>query len=343
MMTADRATLAASILLAVLASVPAVSRAQESAQTAAPSARSFDLPAYIAELDRWSAALASLDGQTDAVATLRPTLVPTWYVATEGQRFEISTRWLDEALQQLQSDPNQRDAIRRSTQARLAVMREQAAALAAQPGSPPLDGAAAKLDDILSRQEFGPAREPTAWERFQMMVQEWIFRILGWLLRPLAGSRWTGRVLLWLAIIAAFVMAVLAVRRIWLREPQEIAFDPGGLPAPGERWLSFRAKAAAAAARGDYLDAVRCAYWAGILWLGETGVWQVDLARTPREYLRLLPPGHVRGAPLLALTRRFEDVWYRRQAGSRDDFQDAMTNLEGLGCPLAAASTTEKS
>jgi hypothetical protein len=317
--------------------------AQSDPPLADRSAVNFDLPAYIAELDRWSAAVERLGTDPGSAAELRGSLAPTWIVTTEQQRFRMSTGWLDDLLRAFEMGAEERPALRRLMQARLSAMRGEAAALDQDSESSPADEAMTKLDEILGRREFGTLRETTAWQRFQLMVQEWMLRAIGWILRPIAGSGWTGRTLLWLAIAAAFVLAVLALRRAWMREPSESLFDPGGLPAAGERWVSFRTKAAAAASRGDYAEAVRCAYWAGVLWLGDAGVWHTDLSRTPREYLRLLPDGHARSIPLAALTRRFEDVWYRRQSGSREDFQEAMTQLEALGCPQAAASMIEKS
>ena len=175
------------------------------------------------------------------------------------------------------------------------------------------------------------------------MVNRWLIRRLELILGPIARRPWSGRVLIWLAIAAAFALVVVMVRKIWMRERTEQTFDPGGLPGASEGSLAWRAKAAAAASHGNYAEAVRGAYWAAVVWLGEAGVWQTDLARTPREYLRLLPAGHARSAPLAALTRRFEEVWYRRQIGTLDEFNDALMQLEALGCPLRSATTTEKS
>src|SRR3712207_7448718 len=39
----------------------------------------------------------------------------------------------------------------------------------------------------------------------------------------------------------------------------------------------------------------RCAYHAALCRMEEQGVWRVEDSRTPREYLRLLPPGDPRG------------------------------------------------
>src|SRR5207244_11963010 len=69
----------------------------------------------------------------------------------------------------------------------------------------------------------------------------------------------------------------------------------------------FRSRRASeAVAAGDYREAVRLAYWAGVYRLEELGQWRVERTRTHREYLRMLPRESSRHAPLAAITERFE-------------------------------------
>ena len=85
--------------------------------------------------------------------------------------------------------------------------------------------------------------------------------------------------------------------------------------------------------RGDWRDAVRFAYWSGITHLESKDVWRVDLARTPREYLRLLPAGSPHRDPLRGLTELLERVWYADEAATPDRFDEALARLKDLGCP----------
>jgi len=90
--------------------------------------------------------------------------------------------------------------------------------------------------------------------------------------------------------------------------------------------------ALAAAERGDYREAVHCAYWAAIASLETRGVLKSDRARTPRESLRLLDP-HPREQKLLReFTLLFELVWYGYRPASGKDWSNARSHLENMGC-----------
>jgi hypothetical protein len=58
-----------------------------------------------------------------------------------------------------------------------------------------------------------------------------------------------------------------------------------------------------------------------------------DRARTPRESLRLVGRDNGAYAPLAQLTRRFELVWYGYRDATAADWDDAVQQLEMLGCP----------
>ena len=78
--------------------------------------------------------------------------------------------------------------------------------------------------------------------------------------------------------------------------------------------------------------AVNLAYWGGISFLEESGMWRPDQARTPREYLRLLPADSQHRATLSTLTRQLEVTWYGNQQASPDTFSETLIHLEELGC-----------
>jgi hypothetical protein len=61
-------------------------------------------------------------------------------------------------------------------------------------------------------------------------------------------------------------------------------------------------------------------------------MWPPDRARTPREYLRLLPWSSGYQPALTALTRDFEVVWYGKQEADAQAFSRALERLEQLGC-----------
>jgi uncharacterized protein DUF4129 len=107
----------------------------------------------------------------------------------------------------------------------------------------------------------------------------------------------------------------------------------GPLPVSAKEWTVWLAEARAAANRGDWRDAIHLAYWCSISYLEARGVWRPDRARTPREYLRLMPPSSADRPALAALTQGFELVWYGMQDADADAFAQALAQLKKLGCP----------
>jgi hypothetical protein len=108
---------------------------------------------------------------------------------------------------------------------------------------------------------------------------------------------------------------------------------PVAMPVSAKEWPIWMSEARAAASRGEWRDAIHLAYWGGISFLEAGGAWRPDLARTPREYLRLLPATSAQHPTLHALTVRLEGVWYGMQTASADGFEQTLAELERLGCP----------
>jgi hypothetical protein len=107
---------------------------------------------------------------------------------------------------------------------------------------------------------------------------------------------------------------------------------PEVLPVSAKRWRVWMREAREAAAKGQWRDAVHLGYWAGISFLEENGMWRPDGARTPREYLKLLPADSHHRSTLKELTRRLEVTWYGKEAAGPQTFSETVANLEELGC-----------
>jgi hypothetical protein len=63
----------------------------------------------------------------------------------------------------------------------------------------------------------------------------------------------------------------------------------------------------------------------------------MDEARTPREYVRLLPASDRRRVPFHELTSEFERSWY---GGRATDVTRIWQWLEACGCPVASHLAT---
>ncbi len=290
-----------------------------------------DLDAYQATLRRWSERVAAINGDPYAAQQLRAELPQVVVVITpEGGRLEARTNWLNDALGQIvTAKPENRAAIAEQIKARLQTMQEQAEEFRQASSGAAERG---RLQEILARREFRRVQGPSALELWRRRVASWINRALNRIFGRIPSDTQAGQILVWLAIAAA--TCVLA---IWLkRRAGRAAVEHGREPVPfapsARNWRQWLADARAAAQAGRWRDAVHLAYWAGISHLEEGGAWVPDRARTPREYLRLLPALSDRQPVLTALTRNFEVIWYGRREAGAEDFREAVARLEQLGC-----------
>ena len=189
------------------------------------------------------------------------------------------------------------------------------------------------LAAILARREYQGVAQTTARER----LLEWLANVLdaffGGLMRFGAQMPWIGFAIRALFLAGLCVLLVWALIRIERRSRiRLIGEGTGPSLAPLARdWQLWLRDAHAMAAQGLWREAIHFLYWAAIARLESRHLWQADRARTPREYLRLLPAADPRREGLTALTRTFERTWYGgREAGSAD-YQSAMQAAAGLG------------
>jgi len=307
--------------LLVLGSVPALP-AQDSA------APSLALDEYIVRLDRIAQAIAEPD---DGSSTQLSTGLPeSWRVRTAEQTFDIPTADL---ARQIRTWLKTRDpALHARLIGAVRTMRSEADRF----NQPARDSAGERglLSDILARPEFRDLHGPTWKERLQqralMMMNDLFLRLF-----PSSISA-VGRVAVYALIVAALIAAILALARRFthdaVRRPAAVESSP--VPAL-KAWPAWLEQAQDAAAKGCWRDAVHASYWCAVLFLETKGVWRCDRSRTPREYLRLLPPASDHRAAFASLTERFELIWYGRDAADAGVFADAMTRLHTLGCPPA--------
>jgi hypothetical protein len=305
------------------------------AQTApADPSAPLDLPGYTAELDRWSSAAQRLRAHPEEAAVLRKQLPDHWSVAVQEQRFQVSTAWLGAGLDGVAAHPQQ--AARTSTEMgdRLAAMLRDARDLAviSEPGSNP---ARAKLDDILKRSEFRSVHARSPGESFWDQLTDWAWKFLFNLFNRVGGHPTAAKVLLW-GVVIAMGVAFLGWLIFSIARLSRSDFSTRRSRAPAEgtalagTWREWVVQARAAAARGDFRDAIRIIYGAAVRRIEEAGTWQFDPSRTHREYVRLLPADSLQRPALVAITTCYERVWFGRALASAADFETALAELESL-------------
>ena len=292
---------------------------------AVDAARTFSAPQYSLELERLSSLADSIRGHPDAAERAISELRGNWIVKSNGHDFFVDTGWLIDRFRKGTSD----EPVRSELKSRLHQLAKEAEAF-----ERPVEdttGSRAKLDQILARSEFHQVHGPTPWDRLKYRILDWIFRLLSRLFGS-SSAPTAGRALVWtLVAVAVFPLAYFVYRTLRQNARQE-SFIPQVKPISAKGWRTWMAEAHAAARNDQWREAVHLAYWAGISFLEERRAWRPDKARTPREYLRLLPAESAHRPALSALTRKLEVTWYGNDPAGPDTFSETVTLLENLGC-----------
>jgi hypothetical protein len=294
----------------------------------------LDLPGYIAELGRWSGFVHRLREHPEAAALLRKQLPGRWAVFDRGQRFQVSTEWMAAALDHVVSDPKLAPSTSQELEDRLQKMLQDSRDLA-QITAPRSHKARAKLDEILKRRVFRSLHAKTDGEVFWDRLMDWLWKFANRLFDRVGSHPGATRVFLW-GIVVVLGLAFLG----WLiyslaNVPfSSLSFRRLQSPPPAEEpagtWREWLQQAHTAAARGDYRDAVRIIYGASVRRIAEAGTWQVDPARTHREYVRLLPSESLQRPRFLAIISCFEVVWYGSAQATATDYEAVLAELESL-------------
>jgi len=197
--------------------------------------------------------------------------------------------------------------------------------------APPRDSTDARrrLTAILARREFHAVRGPSWLDRLKQRIAEWVLAVAGTILGSSSFPTVASAVVFGLILLAMLVTAAWVYRAL-AGGPQPIVAGP--VPVSAKEWTVWLREAREAAAAGHWQDAVRLAYWAGISSLESQGIWPPDRARTPREYLRLLPGASTHRPALSSLTGTFERVWYGNRGANAETFRETVAALQELGC-----------
>jgi hypothetical protein len=281
----------------------------------------------MAELDRLDSSVLALDKNDPSIAELLQQVPTVWRVKTDQQTFEISFQWLLSSLidWQKKSDKTAQNLISK----RLEHMHSEAASFESLP--PDASEKRSRLNSILAAEEFHNVHGPTWFDRLKERMIRFLLGLLG---RTLGSSviPVIGNILIYgLIAVAVLLLAYWMYRSIRTSGELETIM-PHPLPVSSKEWTLWMAEARAAAERGNWRDAIHLGYWCGVSFLEAQGLWRPDYARTPREYLRLLPTASEHHPTLVALTRNFEIVWYGKQEADATAFSQTLAQLEKLGC-----------
>jgi hypothetical protein len=282
---------------------------------------------YRAELDHLLAATKQLDQPGAAIPELINSLPTAWRVSTERGIFEVSTEWLREHLGELENEYDQ-DVV---DKIRDRLTHDRADLDEYEKGPGDVSRQRAIVAGILSRPEFQDLHGPTWVDRLKQWFIQFLIRMVG---RAITSSIVPniGKFFVYGLMVVAFLALTYWVYRSIRTTAKVETILPEPLPVSAREWRVWLADAREAARLGNWQDAIHLAYWAGISFLESQGVWRPDVARTPREYLRLMPTANEHHPVLAALTNKFEKVWYAGQPADSQAFSQTLEELEKLGC-----------
>jgi hypothetical protein len=316
---------AAACLLAVLIC------ARTAAARVSASAAPLDLPAFAAQLKHCASALGTLRHDSAGIPRFRRSLPVAWEVRAGGETFRVSTAWLDSALAQIQKKPAGARLEWRQIQDRLDFLRAQAEALERPAAGPSRAQARESLDAIFRQRQFRGLAGPGPLQLWWLRLLDRIDRGIDWLLARLHLSAVSGNLLAYgLIAIALLFLLFWGWRNIAGRKRRtEAQTSPVSGEAEARIWAS---EALAAADRGEFREAIHCAYWAAVARMEELGAIPANRSRTPREMLRSIASGSTASEPFRELTEKFELVWYGYRLPSPADWQNTRTQMERIGC-----------
>ena len=270
----------------------------------------------------------------ETLAGIRATLPRNQTVESEGEVYNVDNTWLHKAIDELRQESFQSERIEQLIASLKAMESRVAERQNATKTLESKDAAKNRLQSILTRPEYASAvTGPNALTRLWRKFIEWIRSLL-----PQPKVRQPGSVA-WLAFVAkilvvlgglallAFLLRILLgrfkrSRTIKPRKKKEARIVLGERLEPEQTATDLLSEAEALARSGDLRAAIRKAYIALLVELGDRKIISLAQHKTNRDYLnslRQLPPLHSR---MRGLTDSFERHWYGFAEASQTDWQN---------------------
>jgi Domain of unknown function (DUF4129) len=268
-------------------------------------------------------------------ALVRATLQPTETVEWEGTSYKVDNSWIPQELDKISklTGSERRDALRNLTE-RLKALDERLGEVNRLSNRHPLTKAAAstKLAEILKRPEYAKeAEQSSALAKLWRDLMKWLESLF-----PKPQPITPGRATLFSKFAQIFVV-VLALAVIgyvvWLAAPRllkrrqvkkkpkrEARIVLGEKLEPDQSASDLLAEAETLARRGELRAAIRKAYIALLVEMGERKLISLAQNKTNRDYLRAVR-GHTQlHSYLQPLTESFERHWYGFAEADENDW-----------------------
>ena len=274
------------------------------------------------------------DELNQTIEQVRATLPRNQTVESDGEVYNVDNTWLHQALDELKQEAYRSERILqfvarlKAVESRLAERQTQIQTLESK------DAAKKRLETILARPEYASAAKgPNALQRLLRDFIEWLKKFLP---QPRTAQTGSGewfiivvKVLVGIAAVAlAFFLIKLLIgrfkrsKRIKPRKKKEPRIVLGERLEPEQTATDLLSEAEALARSGDLRAAIRKAYIALLVELGDRKIISLAQHKTNRDYLnalRGLPPLHSR---MRGLTDSFERHWYGFAEANQNDWQN---------------------
>jgi len=314
-------TIRKTCLVVLMLSAPLLCLADSAAPDALTAAQ------YRAELDRLLAVTSQLDSSDASTPDALQHLPQRWVVHTDQRDFEIPSEGLQRDVHRYNDEKNATNAS--AIRTRILSLRGEIDGFEKTPADD--FSVREALSSILARSEFHSVHGPTWRDRLKRWLLEKLYHLLTRMFRSSAIPN-IGKYFVYGLMGFAFLALLYVAYRSFLRGQKMEEVIPKDLPVSAKEWTIWMQEARAAAAGGQWREAIHLAYWAGISFLERQGFWKPDRARTPREYLRLLAGANEQRETLTVLTQIFELAWYAKRDASERTFSQTLEQLEKLGC-----------
>jgi hypothetical protein len=270
----------------------------------------------------------------ETLAGIRATLPSNQTVESDEEVYNVDNAWLHKAIDELRQEASRSERIEQIIASLKAMVNRVAERQNATKSLESKDAAKNRLQGILKRPEYDSAlKGPNALSRLWRNFIEWLRNVL-----PKPRMSQPGPVG-WLAVVAkilvvlaglallVFLIKILTSRfrrsqTIKPRKKKEARIVLGERLEPEQTATDLLSEAEALARSGDLRAAIRKAYIALLVELGDRKIISLAQHKTNRDYLnslRQLPPLHSR---MSGLTESFERHWYGFVETSQTDWQN---------------------
>jgi hypothetical protein len=273
----------------------------------------------------------------DQIEIVRTVLPKHDNVEFEGEVYDVDNSWLHDDLDKLEQAGDRSGKLGEITSRLRAI--EERVAERQNPGeraSEKKEWAKTRLESILARPEYA-TNQPSGPNALVRLLQDFARWLAKWLPRPRSVN--PGRIdlitliaqIIVIGLAALVILYVLKTVIVWFsgrsrtpraRGKREARIVLGERLEPEATATDLLSEAEALARQGDLRAAIRKAYIALLVELGDRKLISLAHYKTNRDYLnslRSIPQLHSR---MRGLTESFERHWYGFAGATPDDWQD---------------------